>query len=274
MDCSEVLGLLSPLHDGELTADLKESVEEHLRECSACATVRADIAAISDLARQDSTPEAPDHLWPIIESSLEAEAEKSTLTVEGMPPVARPQWGRLTVAIALLFTAALVFVFQPDVEDEEHLVVNFDQFLTAFPESAEKAQDVLLTNYPSELTDLGDATAQIKYRPAIANKLPDGYTLDSLYLVRMPCCLCVEALCTTPDGQRLAILEHEIDQPVWFGDRPAERRECNGRLARLVRFSDRYAATWQSEDRFVTIIGIRDEEELAQLMLFLDPQEA
>ena len=90
----------------------------------------------------------------------------------------------------------------------------------------------------------------------------------------MPCCLCVEALCTAPDGTRLAVLEHAIDQPVWFGDRSSEQCDCKGRKARLVWFGEQYAATWQSEKRFLTIIGIRDEDELGQLMQHLDPPEA
>ena len=282
MNCSEVLDLLSPLHDGELSAELTESVEQHLRECSSCAAVRADFGAMSTLAGKQSDLEPPEGLWAEIEAALDAEEENAPTVAPGDSTAstaesrARMQWGRLAVAVVLFVTAGVIFVVQRPGQHghDEHLAVNFDQYLTEFPKSAERAQKLLHANYPSELVDIDNATLQVKYRPAVANALPEGYTLDSVHLVRMPCCLCVEALCTAPDGTRLAVLEHAIDQPVWFGDRPSEQCNCKGRKARLVKYGEQYAATWQSEKRFLTIIGIRDEDELGQLMQHLDPSEA
>ncbi|MHC4876388.1 MAG: anti-sigma factor family protein [Planctomycetota bacterium] len=279
MNCSEVLDLLSPLHDGELSTELTESVEQHLRECSSCAAVRADFGAMSTLTGQQSDPEPPEGLWAEIEAALDAE-ERNAPTVAPATTSSesrrRLQWGRLAVAVVLFVTAGVIFVVQRPAQHghDKHLAVNFDQYLTEFPRSAERAQELLHANYPSELVDIDNATLQVKYRPAVANALPEGYTLDSVHLVRMPCCLCVEAMCTAPDGTRLAVMEHAIDQPVWFGDRPSEQCNCNGRKARLVRYGDQYAATWQSEKRFLTVIGIRDENELGQLIQHLDPPEA
>lgn len=282
MNCSEVLDMLSPMYDGELSAELTESVEQHLRACSTCAAVRADFGAMSTLARRQSDPEPPEGLWSEIEAALDAKNENaptvalSDSTAPTAESRARSQWGRLAVAVVLFVTAGVIFVMQRPGQHghDEHLAVNFDQYLTEFPKSAERAQELLHTNYPSELVDIDNATLQVKYRPAVANALPEGYTLDSVHLVRMPCCLCVEALCTAPDGTRLAVMEHAIDQPVWFGDRPSEQCNCRGRKARLVKYGEQYAATWQSEKRFLTIIGIRDEDELGQLIEHLDPSEA
>lgn len=276
MNCSEVLDLLSPLHDGELSPELSESVEQHLRGCPACASVRADFGAMSSLAWQRPELEPPAGLWQNIEEALDAESETVLAPAAASVTGSRPQWARLVIAVALFVTAGVIFVIQQSGQNghDEHLAVNFDQFLTEFPKSAERAQELLHANYPSELLDVDEAALQLKYRPAVANALPDGYTLDSVHLVRMPCCLCVEALCTAPDGTRLAVLEHAIDQPVWFGERPSKQCDCDGRKARLVRYGEQYAATWQSAKRFLTIIGIRDEDELGRLMQHLDPPEA
>lgn len=273
MNCSEVLDLLSPLHDGELAPELSESVEQHLRGCTACASVRADFGAMSSLTRQWPELESPAGLWQNIEEALDADSE----TVPAAPLAgSRQQWARLAIAVVLFVAAGVLFVIQQSGQHghDEHLAVDFDQFLTEFPKSAERAQELLHANYPSELLDVDEAALQVKYRPAVANALPKGYTLDSVHLVRMPCCLCVEALCTAPDGTRLAVLEHAIDQPVWFGERSSEQCDCNGRKARLVRYGEQYAATWQSAKRFLTVIGIRDEDELGRLMQHLDPPEA
>lgn len=279
MNCQEALKLLSALHDGELSSDLRESVEQHLRECKSCAAVRADFGALSSLAREQSDPEPPAGLWDQIESKIDTDSvSDSSVTPANNWHKRFLNSRRVKAAAAAIliavFSVAIITHNSVEHGHDEHLAVNFDQFLSEFPKSPENAQKLLHANYPSDLVDVEQATLEVKYRPAVANALPEGYTLDTVHLVRMPCCLCVEALCTAPDGTRLAVLEHAVDQPVWFGDRPTEQCDCNGRAARLVRFDGRLAATWRSEKHFLTVIGIRDEEELASLMRHLDPPEA
>ena len=284
MNCQETLDLLSPLHDGELSADHCKSVDQHLRECPACAAVHANFRAMSSLAQELPDPEPPAELWSHIETHLPQQLPHPwtrpvqwLLSAESFPEFARrSRTLTAVVTVAVLLISVTAFLVDDHTHDghDEHLAVNFDQFLNEFPTSPERAQELLHANYPSDLVDVDQAALEVKYRPAVANALPEGYRLDSVHLVRMPCCLCVEAMCTAPDGTRLAVLEHAIDQPVWFGDRPAEQCNCKGRKARLVRFGDQYAATWKSEKRFLTIIGIRDEDELGQLIEHLDPSEA
>lgn len=275
MNCTETLELLSPLHDGELSADLRESVEAHLRECSSCAAALAEFGSMSSLVGGQTDPAPPADLWQQIETALDSDAEtpSNPVTTVAAPGERRRQRLLLAVALALFAVAGVSLYMQlpgRSVHDP-HLAVNFDEFLNEFPQSAERAQDLLHGKYPAELVDIEQASMAVKYRPAIANELPAGYTLDSIHLVRMPCCLCVESLCTAPDGARLTVLEHAIDQPIWFGERPSESCTCDGRQARLVRFDGRLAATWKAKQGYVTVIGIRDEDQLAEVMAHLDP---
>jgi len=285
MNCQQTLDMLSPLHDGELSADHRESVEQHIRECSSCAEALADFKALSSLVRDQSDTDPPADLWDQLESVLDADSTCGASVAPTGTCAPTRTWrehfrsssrtkGVVAAALIAVFGFAIIIHNTTEHGHDEHLAVNFDQFLSEFPKSPENAQKLLHANYPSDLVDVHQAALEVKYRPAVANALPEGYTLDTVHLVRMPCCLCVEALCTAPDGTRLAVLEHDVDQPVWFGDRPTEQCDCNGRAARLVRFDGRLAATWKSEKRFLTIIGIRDEEELASMMQHLDPPEA
>jgi len=278
MNCQEALNLLSALHDGELSPDLCESVEQHLRECPACAAVRADFKTMSSLAKDLPEPEPPAELWTHLLAEWDADSSAPALVPSNRSWKGLFQSRRrvlATVAATLVTVLGIAVIVRDTVDHghDEHLTVNFDQFLNEFPQSPKRAQALLHAKYPSDLVNVEQATREVKYRPAVANALPAGYALDSVHLVRMPCCLCVEALCTAPDGTRLAVLEHAIDQPVWFGDRPSEPCNCNGRKTRMVRFGEQYAATWKSEKRFLTVIGIRDEDELARLMQHLDPPE-
>ncbi|MBI1314312.1 hypothetical protein GC176_23705 [bacterium] len=285
MNCSEVRDLLSPLHDGELSAELRESVEQHLRECPACAAVRTSFGAMSLLARELPEPEPHAELWNQIEAELPRAHSRPVqwlLSAESFRELARRSrilTAAVTAVVLVLAGTTLVVYDQfHDRRDsnghDEHLAVNFDQFLNEFPKSPEHAQELLHASYPSNLVDVDQAAFQVKYRPAVSNRLPKGYTLDSVHLVRMPCCLCVEALCTGPGGSRVAVLEHAIDQPVWFGDRPASECNCGGRKARMVKFDSHYAATWKSARRYLTVIGIRDEDELREWIQHLDRPEA
>lgn len=279
MNCPEARDLLSPLHDGELSTGLHESVTEHVRACTECAAALADIEALSSIvANQTHSIEPPSDLWDQLETALDAAETPSALPPNAGPPRRQSHRQRILLAVALLLFAVAgvsLYMQRPgQVRHDEHLAVNFDEFLKHFPESAERAQELLHASYPAELVDVESAALAVKYRPAIANDLPEGYSLDSVHLVRMPCCLCVESLCTAPDGGRVAVLEHAIDQPVWFGERPSESCECNGRKARLVHFDGRLVATWQAKQGFLTVIGILDEDQLAELMAHLDPSEA
>lgn len=275
MNCSEALEFLSPLHDGELPADVRASVQAHYRECPSCAAAKTNAEALTALVMQQTDPTPPANLWTNIDATL---TKESLTTANVEIPSGSSRKSRLAIGITavVLIAISVTMVVQhfADTEHAEHLAVNFDEFLNAFPESPERAQRLLHANYASELVSVEKATREVRYRPAVSNQLPVGYSLDSVHLVRMPCCLCVESLCTAPDGARLAILEHAIDQPVWFGERPIETVETDGGSARLVRFNGRLAATWKTENRFLTIIGVRDEEELGKLMQHLDPSSA
>jgi hypothetical protein len=103
--------------------------------------------------------------------------------------------------------------------------------------------------------------------------LPDGASLEALYLLRMPGCLCIEAVYQGVGNETLVIFEHLDDQANWFGNRPMIHARCNGRPTSLVQVDGRLAASWKRKGRFITIVGARDVEQVSQLIAFLDAQE-
>jgi hypothetical protein len=82
----------------------------------------------------------------------------------------------------------------------------------------------------------------------------------------MPCCRCFEACYHRKDGGMLCVFEHENDQPVWFGNRPMSSKVCSGKPTRLVQVDHCLAATWQQQQRHITVIGAKDVEEVARLV--------
>jgi len=173
--------------------------------------------------------------------------------------------------LAVGVAAIVVSTLRNRVGEKTHLAVSFDRYLKQFPANPDRAQHTLLAAYDSQTVSLREAEEQVRYRPAVANPLPPGYSLESVHLIRMPCCRCVEAVCRDADNRKLAVFEHAADQPIWFGHRPALTCRCNGRKTRLVQFEHRLAATWPTGKRFLTIVGLRDLSELTLLMKHLEP---
>ena len=150
---------------------------------------------------------------------------------------------------------------------DAQLAADFDAFLNQFEQNPQAAEQVLLARYDGEQMDLPTATRRLGFRPAIASGLPAGYSVDSLYLLDMPCCKCSQAVCRREGGGRLAVFEHNSDQPVWFGDRPAIEARCCNKPTRIVEVDrNLLAATWRSDKRYLTIIGARDVEEITRIV--------
>lgn len=271
MNCSEVQDRLSAYFDGELTADEQSTVAAHLEGCSACGEELTAFGKLSEISAGLTTPQAPSHLWNELEAKLDNDAEnKPTLA----PPSLLQRLPRTVVAVAAsllvavgLGIAGYSYWFATD--EHEHLAINFEHYLEEFDRNPEKAQQILLANYNGQPTTVQEAAAKLKYEPVIAKGLPSGCSLKDVYMLDMPCCSCAQAVCHCDNGRPIAIFEHDIDQPVWFGDRPSINCLCDGKPTSIVQIDDRLAATWKQGNRYVTIIGARDLEDVTRFVAHL-----
>ena len=113
--------------------------------------------------------------------------------------------------------------------------------------------------------------ALVGYRPAVANGLPEGYSVESTYVMTMPCCTCVQCLCKRSDGSTIAIFEHDDEETKeWFGDRPETLANCGGYRCSVVELEGHIAASWLRGKRHITVVGVRDVAELAELVAWFD----
>ena len=152
------------------------------------------------------------------------------------------------------------------------MAINFGRYLNELGKNPDEAQQVLLASYGGRAVSVDEAARQLRYRPVAPDELPDGTSLEALYLLHMPCCLCVQAVYKDSNGERLAVFEHVDDQPIWFGSRPTIQTRCNGIPTSIVQVDDHLAASWQRQGRYVTVIGASNVEQVAQLMAFFDQQ--
>jgi len=183
----------------------------------------------------------------------------------------RARFRSVAVAASVALVAISVGLLLHRGRDSDHAAVaaTFGRYLDEFGRSPDQAQQVLLSSYDGRAVDIEEAARTLRYYPATPETLPDGFARDRVYLLKMPCCTCVQTIYKNDAGTCLAMFEHVDDQPVWFGDRPTITAQCHGMPTSLVQVDDHLAATWNRQGRYITVIGARNVEQVAQLVASL-----
>jgi hypothetical protein len=175
------------------------------------------------------------------------------------------------VATVLIAVGAGWFILRHGLHSEHHnhFTAEFGQYLSEFRRDPDAAQQFLLSKYENHRVDPEQATKLVGYRPVIAGGVPPEYKLASTFVMKMPCCTCVQSLCQRSDGSTLAIFEHNDKTPQWFGDRPSITVNCHGRGCSLVELDGSTAVSWKQGDRYITLIGIKTLSEVDRIVAWL-----
>ena len=189
-------------------------------------------------------------------------------------PVQRKRRKKL-VAMVGLFLVGLSWIAytQWHAREHHHVLVNFAHFLDTFVQAHDEAQRDLVKNYSGVPVEVPDSIRELKYRPVVADGLPDEYEPAQAYLLKMPCCRCLEACYRRKNGGMLCVFEHKDDQPMWFGDRDTSSNVISGKPTRIVQVDGCLAATWQQQRRHITVIGAKDVDEVTRLIAHFDRQD-
>lgn len=290
MNCTQVQDLLSNYFDGELSFGPRQAVAKHLRSCSRCAADLAAVRRLSTMAKLLSPPQLSDS-WDALESLLDFQRSVHSpavpvvtlaAPVSTAPHAAKHRmfarrdtrlrrahgWLGLATLVLLGMGIGSLAIHEVHRRHERQMAANFGKYLEAFEENPEHAHQILLASYPARQVDANEPGRELRQPPAVS-KLPPGYRLQTTYLVDMPCCQCVHALCRRADGSLLTVIEHDASQAVSFGSRPCQNIQCNGRETCFAQLGDHLAATWKAGGRFISVIGARDADEVSLLMSHL-----
>tara|TARA_R110002073_G_scaffold245940_2_gene408708 strand:- start:11138 stop:12061 length:924 start_codon:yes stop_codon:yes gene_type:complete len=282
MNCTEIQELLSPYYDGELPSDALASVAEHVRGCASCAEVLAGYGKLSESFSADPAGAVSEDIWAKIVDELdrpdEIQDKSKVLTISATieakrPWLTRATYQRLAIAASMLFVLGLsIWLHRQDAITDMHdgheaeFVATMDYYLEVLPENPDQAEQFLLDKYDGKLVAPEQAISLVGYRPTVANGLPEGYTLVSTSVLKMPCCTCVKAVCKRADGSTLVLFEHDDEKAAWFGERPSSMAMCGDKECCLVDLDSSIAATWREGTRSVTAVGARDQAEVASLV--------
>ena len=271
MNCEQVRNRLSSYVDNELPADLRAEVDAHLESCPDCTDELAALQNLSSAAEKLVHPSLPASIWTNIEAQLDTEA--GSVAVE--KPVEPPQndgfrWslGSASIAASLLIALSLGYLAYHSWDGHGHdeLAADFSEYLDAFQEKPGEAHLVLVNKYAGKAVELDQAHLQLGYKPTLASGTPDGYTIQTSFVMDMPCCKCIKTVCKPSDGGILAVFEHNDEQPIWFGDRPAIQTECGGKTCTLTQLNSQVAVSWRQGSRHLTVVGAKGVEEAAGLI--------
>ena len=259
MDCSEVKELLSAYDDNELPSDMRNAVAVHLESCDECANEQEYFRRLSLMAKELVHPEPPVNIWQQLEEKLEVEyggqSERLTWS-DWLSEKRKPLFGLCLATAAALFIAVGWIGSRYWVEHGDHeMAAVFEEYLEEFNLNPVKAQQILLSHYQGQMVDAEQAIHTVGYRPVVADGMPEGFSIGKTYVMKMPCCTCVQCLCQRSDGTTLAIFEHDDDEPDWFGSRAEQEMDCDGTHCNMVNLDKGLAASWKRGKRYITIIG-------------------
>jgi len=287
MRCEEARDLLSAYYDGELPPAKADAVAAHAAECLTCAQDLATFRKLSSLTEQLEHPPAPSGVWERLEEQLSAGAgttepmDKPTAVGSGARKMGtrrlRLSWKMAALSASVLTMVAVAWamiagMLRDNHDEHRDLATHFGQFLDEFQNDPEGAEQALVTNYHGRTVTLDEAVQELRYRPVIAAGVPPEYSLVRAYLLEMPCCKCLQVILVRTKGGMLAVFEHDDDQPIWFGSRPAITARCHGTETQLVQLNGELAATWKNHQRYVTLVGAKDVEEVSRLVAFVGAQ--
>jgi len=271
MMCSEVRKHLSTYYDSELAAPLRAKIVEHIGGCLACHAELDGFRELSELSAQLRSPTPPAGMWEDLERQLDTRKLPTSFSSQRVPR-------RVAVlAVILLVAAAIGLILRflvPGHDTDEVQNQSIARFVQEFNVDPTQAQMRLVEQYEGQPLEAENAVQGLRYTPVGARAAPVGYKVQKAFVLKMPCCKCVQTIFARDGGGSIAVFEHDEGQPTWFGTRPAITASCNGNPTTLVEVDTGLAATWKCGARCITVIGATDVNEVVQLMAALDASAA
>jgi len=265
MNCNEVIPLLSPFHDGELTPDEHRAIVVHIASCAACSQKLESIRRLSDLVETTPTPEAPSTLLTKLEQSLDSLAPRRRWFKLG-PAQSRAAAALLAAAAVVAVCVTVWKISSAPSHSHEEMVRVFNEFLDSYEQGNPSTEELLARRYDGTLVNEAAATAALKRKTVAPPVVLANHRVTKRYVLKMPCCDCVETIYARDGTTSFVLFEHEKEQSEWFNTRPMVRAECRGKACCMVQLKGSLAATWPVEGGFVTIVGVRDVSELGDLI--------
>ncbi len=265
MNCNEVIPLLSPLHDGELDFEQRQAVAAHLRSCVECSGRLGALRRLTDLSCQTPSPAPPATLLAKIERLI----GDGTRNESGRRSYVRSR----TAAAILIASAAAVLggliVWQlasGPPQSHVEMVRVFGEFLRAYEQGNINAAAMLAQEYQGTSVSEAEAASALNHQTVTRDTVLSSHQVAKRYLLKMPCCDCVQTIYTCDGKTSFIVFEHTQEELEWFEGRSVVRTECRGKSCCVVELKRSLAASWRVDSGYVTVVGVRDLTQLDEFV--------
>lgn len=178
----------------------------------------------------------------------------------------------LCAVAAVLMVGLLIWQLVPHgSHSHAEMVRVFGQFLDSYEQGQATAVEVLPVKYQGELVSDAAAGSALKRQTVARPVVLKNHEATKRYLLKMPCCDCVETIYLQNGNTSFVIFEHDKEQAEWFNARQMVHTQCRGKACCMVQLKGGLAATWPVDGGFVTVVGVRDVDELEKLVDELKP---
>jgi len=282
MNCNCFQDHLSAFVDGELEATVVDEMQRHLASCEDCASTVDAQKRLSQIVGLTGSHSSSGLTWEMIARRLDAGQSSAPVTVAAEDgQLRRRMFFRLALALAavVLLIAGLRVESQRNSENTRSVaaIINLEPVLTSFVSGADMAMESLAKLYPDAAAHHHLADGEMVYP---TSSMPVGVSLVSTKVVHLPFCNCppgkcqcgpgdcdcVAGVCERLDGSRFLIVEHCKTYDVTFGKNASEFVQRGDQGFQSIRLHDVLAVSWERDDRRLTAIGLRDNDEANQLV--------
>lgn len=269
MDCEDIRSRLGQFFDSELEPGLRDGVERHLPNCTAC---RTELDAIESMARGLAAPPnatVPDDLWNSIEKRLDAETSPTQPSAMTAHTVAPTRWRPLASAAAIVFVVGLAYlttILPGTSQTAQAKSFDFAPLLNRVGDDLGAGLQALIDAYGGREITLEQAAKEMKIRVHPPDILPGGMTLVSTHMVNM---LNHESLAfhfVGPNDQ-LLVMQCPAGMMKEYGNRECLACQVDQRPGQVVREGAWSLFHVESENVCICIVSTMDQEtELPELM--------
>lgn len=258
MQCENAQGLLSTYHDGELPAEQRIALEVHLESCPQCTAALSELRRLSDLASNLEDPQPPSELSDRIFERRQPNHGDVRTSKRGI-------YATIAALSVVAATVAIVIGIAAPWRHRGHVGhEDLAQYWESFQADPLSVQRHFLTRHTGRVVSADEAVREVGFRPLVTTQVPDTVRVETNYVLNMPCCKCIQTICRRPDGTPLAVFEHQAEQPRWFPGRDQVNMKCDDTKCQVTELESCLAASWPVGDRVVTIVGLRDVDELTR----------
>ena len=284
MNCKEACTCLSSYYDGELDRLRSSEVEQHLATCKNCRCELRSFEQLSGFLSEDASCSPASDSWEKICCRLD-EARLAPAKVRPklwMPSRIRLSVASLAIAASILVLAVLRFgPNEPRQTAQASATVDLSEIVNLAAQDPSFALDAMTRRFQGREVAPKEAEALLGYRPTVEEALPVNTRLVSTKVLTLPNCECEDgkctcgpsgcncaaSLCQRKDGSEFLVLEHCRSQNISFGELAVKPADGDSNSLQLIGSGDRLAASWISDSRRLTAIGLKDVAEARQLSM-------